>query len=202
MSQAGNLAVDVDARGRTRYSQVAIVFHWTIAVLLIANLVAGLWVLGPLLDSAVPSEKQLGFTLIQIHKSTGLVVLVLALARIAWRLGNRPPPLPVHMTPIERTLARVSHFGFYTVMLILPLSGWAMVSTGKIIFPMRFFGSFVVPPLPLPREWGHFFHESHEILGWITAAMIVLHVAAALKHHYFDRDDVLARMLPWVKART
>lgn len=199
---AGPVAVVVDARGRSHYSRVAIIFHWTIAVLLIANLLAGLFVLPPLLDSDVAADKQLGFTLIQIHKSTGLVILVLALARLGWRLGNPPPPLPVHMTPVERTLARVSHVGFYAVMLVLPLSGWAMVSTGKILFPMRFFGTFVVPPLPLPREWGRFFHESHEILGWLTAAMLALHVVAALKHHYFDRDDVLARMLPWVRARS
>ena len=191
-----SVAATAASSGRTRYSSVAIAFHWTIAALLLGNLIVGLFVLGPLLDSAVPADKQLGFTLVQLHKGVGLVVLGLALLRLGWRLGNPPPPLPAHMTPLERRLAGASHFGFYALMIALPMSGWAMVSTGKILFPIPFFGLFTVPALPLPRAWGGLFHESHEILGWVAAAMIVLHVAAALKHHWLDRDDVFARMLP------
>lgn len=189
------------SRLHSRYSRVAIVFHWVIAALLIVNLGVGLWVLGPLLDSHDPATKQLGFTVVQLHKSVGLTILVLAIARLAWRLMNPPPPYPDHMTGTEIVLAKLSHWGFYALMLGLPLSGWAVVSTSNIQFPILYFGLFEVPALPLSRAWGELFDESHLILGWITLALIVLHVAAALKHHYMDRDDVLVRMLPGIRQR-
>lgn len=186
---------------RSRYSRVAIGLHWLIAALLIGNLLAGLFVLEPLMDSADPANKRLGFELIQLHKSIGLTVLLLALVRLAWRLGHPAPAYPDHMTPFERRLAGASHWGFYVVMIALPLTGWAMVSTGKLLFPILYFGLFEVPHLPLPAAWGDVFYTSHEVFGWVVTAMIVLHVAAALKHHWFDRDDVLARMLPWLRPR-
>ena len=192
---------ELTGQPRSRYSSGAIALHWLIAVLLLGNLAVGLFVLEPLMDSTDAADKQLGLRLIALHKSVGLTILLLVVVRLAWRLAHPVPPLPGHMTPLERTLARTSHIGFYLVMFLLPLTGWAMVSTGKTIFPWQYFGLFDVPALPLPAGWGHFFHESHGILGWITAAMLVLHVAAALKHHYWDRDDVLARMLPGVRAR-
>ena len=186
---------------RSRYSTVAIAFHWVIALLLIGNLIAGLWLLDPLLNSSDPETKQWGFWLIQVHKSIGLTVLVLAVARLAWRLINPPPPYPDHMGTAEKVLAKLSHWGFYALMLALPLSGWATVSTGKISFPILYFGLFEVPLLPLSKAFGEQFDASHTILGWLTLALIVLHVAAALKHHYWDRDDVLVRILPGLRQR-
>ncbi len=173
----------------SRYSTVAIVFHWTIAVLLIANLAAGL-----AFDRIEAADKQLFFTLIQLHKSTGITILVLAVARLIWRLMNPPPPLPDHMTTAERILATISHWGFYVLMFALPLSGWAMVSTAKLVFQMFWYGLFEIPKLDAPRNWNY--DGLHAILGWVVLALIVLHVAAALKHHYFDRDNLFARMWP------
>ncbi len=184
--------------GHSRYSTVAIWLHWIIALMIIGNLTGGL-TMDYWLDSPDPAMKQTGLVIIQIHKSIGLTVLVLSLLRLGWRIAHPAPPLPGHMTSTERVLARVTHYGFYALMLLLPLSGWAMVSTGKQIFPIRYFGLFEVPHLPLDKTLGGLFKESHEVLGWIAIATIVLHVAAALKHHYFDRDDVLARMLPIVR---
>ncbi len=181
------MASRADGLGHSRYSTVAIILHWVIALLLIGNLAGGL-----LLDQIEDYDKQLFFTIIQLHKSTGITILFLALARLAWRLAHPAPPLPDHMTPLELVLAKVSHWGFYVVMIALPLSGWAMVSTAKVKFPMLYFGTFEVPMLPVPANWNY--HDLHGILGWVTLAMIVLHVAAALKHHYFDRDNIFARM--------
>ncbi len=178
----------------SRYSTVAIAFHWIIALLLIGNLAVGL-----LFDTIEHNDKALFFTLVQLHKSTGITILVLALLRLVWRLVNPAPPYPGHMTAAERALALVSHWGFYVLMIALPLSGWAMVSVSAKKFPMFWYGLFEVPMLQVPKSWNY--HDFHEILGWIALAMIVLHVVAALKHHYFDRDDVLARMLPLVKPR-
>lgn len=172
---------------RSRYSSVAIVLHWVIAVLLIGNLAAGL-----LFDTIKDYDKSLFFTLIQLHKSTGITILALAVARLLWRLMNPAPPLPGYMTTAERGLAKLSHWGFYVVMLALPLSGWAMVSASPKRLPMFWYGTFEIPPLPAPAHWNY--GTFHAVLGWITLAMIVLHVAAALKHQFIDKDDIFARM--------
>ena len=174
---------------RSRYSTVAIVLHWTIALLLIGNLAAGM-----LFVRIEDADKSLYFTLVQLHKSTGITVLALSLLRLAWRLTNPPPPYPDHMTPAERALAKLSHWGFYGLMLAMPLSGWAMTSVSKIKFPMLWYGLFEVPPLPVPAGWDYYY--LHGVLGWVTVGLIALHVAAALKHHFFDRDGVFARMWP------
>lgn len=167
--------------------------HWIIALIIIGNLVGGL-TLDLFLDSADPAMKQLGLTIIRLHKSLGLTVIVLTLARVAGRLISPPPPLPSHMTRIEVMFARATHLLFYALMLLLPFSGWAMTSTGKNSSPIAWFGLFDVPLLPLPKSLGGLFHESHELLGWVAIATITLHVAAALKHQVFDRDNLLARM--------
>ncbi|WP_426165881.1 cytochrome b [Sandarakinorhabdus sp. DWP1-3-1] len=183
-----------------RYSTVAILLHWITAVLVIGNLVGGLgndcW-----FDSPDPATQQAGATLVALHKSIGLTILVLTLVRLAWRLTNPPPPLPTHMTRGEVVLARTTHVAFYLLLLLMPLSGWAMVSTGRHIGPVSWFGLFDVPPLPLPTSLGGLFHESHETIGLIMMLTLVLHVAGALKHHLFDRDNVLARILPRVRRR-
>ena len=183
---------------RSRYSSVAIALHWIIGLLIIANLVGGL-TMDYWLDSPDPAMKQTGYFIIGLHKSIGLTVLALTLVRLAWRLGNPPPPLPSHMTRLEAVLARLTHFTFYVLMLALPLSGWAMVSTGKVIYPTVWFGLFTVPPLPLPKSLGELFAEGHELLAFVMIATLALHIAAAVKHHYLDRDDVLARMLPFLR---
>jgi len=183
---------------RSRYSTVAIWLHWIIAVIVIANLIGGLS-LDIFFDSKDPAMKQLGFTIIGLHKSFGLTVILLTLVRLGWRIANPPPPLPAHMTRIEVIAAKATHHGFYALLLLLPLSGWALVSTSKLQFPILWFGLFEVPRLPLDKALGDFFSESHETLAWITIALLAVHVLAALKHHYFDRDDILARMLPFLR---
>jgi cytochrome b561 len=104
---------------------------------------------------------------------------------------------------VEKLLARVSHGGFYLLMLAIPLSGWWMVSASPIGLPTFWFGLFEVPHLPVPsgREPAGVASDVHEILGFAMMGLIALHVAGALKHHFLDRDDVLARMLPLVKGR-
>jgi len=186
----------------SRYSSVAILLHWLIALLIIGNLAGGLLV-DSFLDSPDPQMKMTGFTIIQLHKAFGITVIGLTLLRLMWRLANPAPPLPAHMTPFERLLAKATHWGFYALMLLVPLSGWAMVSASAKRFPISYFGFFDVPYLPVAQSkaLSGLTHEAHELLGFAMIGLIGLHVLAALKHHYFDRDDVLARMLPLVRAR-
>ena len=188
------------AGARSAYSRTAIALHWLIALMIVGNFAGGL-LMGDLLNSPDPADKQLGFTIVQLHKSMGLTILVLSLARLGVRLAAGAPPLPFHMTSTERLLARLTHWGFYAIMILVPLSGWAMVSASPLGFPTVWFGLFEWPHLPIEtsRHLSGTASEVHEILAFAGAGLFVLHVAGALKHHFMDRDDVLARMLPFLR---
>jgi cytochrome b561 len=188
---------------RSAYSRAAIVLHWVIAAMILGNIVGGL-VMGQLLESPDPEMRQIGFVGVQLHKSFGLTVLVLSVVRLVMRLIEGFPPLPAHMTGFERFLARFTHWGFYALMILMPLSGWVMVSASPLGFPTLWFGLFEWPHLPVEqsRVTAERVHNAHELLAFTAIGLILLHVAGALKHHFLDRDDVLARMLPFVRRRT
>jgi cytochrome b561 len=132
--------------------------------------------------------------LFDLHKSFGILVLMLGAVRIGWRLGN-PWPGPVDtVPPWQRKLARVLHLLLLAMMLALPLSGWAMSSAGD--HPVSFFGLFTLPPLlAVDKDLGKSLSEVHEVLAWTLLALLVLHVGAALRHHFIARDATLRRML-------
>ena len=189
-------------RVRSTYSSVAIGLHWLIAALMLTNI--GLaWYFTQLHGEAEVAP-------LALHKSIGITVLLLTLIRIAWRLANKPPPLPDHMARWERWAARGTHYLFYILMLGMPLSGWAMVSASPLIkvHPTVLYGVVPWPAFP----YGHLdsdtlhglrklFQKTHNTLALVAYATIALHVAAALKHHLIDRDDVLTRMLPLLPGR-
>ncbi|MEX6723449.1 cytochrome b [Parapedomonas caeni] len=192
----------------SRYSTVAVILHWLIALAIIGLLVAG-FVMGDLLHSDNPADKQLGFKIIQLHKSLGLTVLVLTLVRLAWRIGHKPPALPASMKPWERKLSVGTHHLFYLLMLGLPLSGWALVSTSSLGLPTMWFDLFAWPNIGFLADMAadarkavhESLEEAHELLAFAIIGLLILHVAAALKHHLIDRDDVMARMVPWLRGR-
>jgi cytochrome b561 len=201
MTAAAQAAAE-SASGRSAYSAVAIAMHWLIAVLMLTNI--GLaWYFTQLKGPAEVAP-------LALHKSIGITVLLLTLLRIGWRLANPPPPLPDHMARWERWAAKGTHYVFYFLMLAMPLSGWAMVSASPLIklHPTVLFGVVPWPAVP----YGHLdsdtlhglrklFGNTHATLAWVAYFMIALHVAAALKHHVIDRDDVLTRMLPLLPPR-
>ena len=176
-----------DDRGR-RYSSVAIAFHWTIAALILVNLAIGL------LHDAFK-----GVPLMPLHKSIGLTVLVLSIARLGWRLGHPAPALPAGIPGWQRGLAGLTHAALYALMILMPLTGWWFVSAATKKNPLDWFGLFPIPYLPVTAGGG-LTHEAHEILGWAMLALIVLHVGGALKHHLIDRDTILLRMVPGRRA--
>ncbi|MFN3591846.1 MAG: cytochrome b [Thermaurantiacus sp.] len=190
------------AIARSPYSRAAIVLHWVMALMILANLGAGFF-LEDLFNADDPALRDLGFQLVQLHKSVGLTVLTLAVVRLALRVREGFPPLPAHMTVNERRLARVTHGGFYVLMLGLPMTGWLMSSASPLGFPTFWFGLFQWPNLPVPtsEELSKAFGNAHEVMAWVAVALLVLHVAGALKHHFLDRDDVLARMIPLLRPR-
>lgn len=167
-----------------RYSSGAIVFHWLIALLVVTNLALAL-----LYESLLDGVKWV----MPAHMAIGITVLVLTLVRIAWRLGHRPPPLP--LTGWQRGAVKAVHVAFYVLLLAVPLAGWAFVSGAAKRFPITWFGLFDIPFLPVSRAAGGIAKEAHEIMAFLVLGLIVLHVAAALRHHYLLRDDGLTRML-------
>ncbi len=175
-----------------RYTRGAILLHWTIAALVLVNLAIGL--LHESLLRGVAGAMPL-------HLSVGVTVLALTIARIGWRLAHRPPPLPVALGAVERQAARVAHLGFYALLLILPLTGWMLVSGKPTSKPFAWFGLFDVPPLPVTRAVSGVAHQAHGVLGYAMTALVLLHVAAALRHHFVLRDGVLGRMIPVLLPR-
>ncbi len=168
-----------------RYSTVARTLHWIIALLIVANLALGF------AHDALPKD----WAVMPVHKSIGLTVLALTLVRIGWRLTHRAPPLPAAMPGWERGAAQATHFAFYALMLLLPLSGWIMSSAGDR--PLNWFFLFDVHKFAVTREDAivGLSRAAHGPLGFVWAALILLHVAAALRHHFVLRDGVLRRML-------
>lgn len=170
------------------YSRGAVVLHWSIAILIIVALaiakVAEDWE-GPSRSIAM-----------MWHKSMGLAVLMLTLARIWWRIRRPPPRFDAGLGRWEKLLAEGVHYFFYFMMLALPMSGWLFVSTPLEPRPLTLFGLFDVPYLPVKgrKELGVAMHEVHQIVGNITMLLIALHVVGALKHQWIDKVPSLARM--------
>ncbi len=178
-----------------RYGAAAMILHWTIAVLILVQIGLG-WIMNEALPDHSPRQE-----LVEgVHISLGLTILLLVLVRIGVRIANPPPPLPAGMPAWERFLAGASHLLFYVLMLVMPLTGWALVSLGAR--PISFWG-LPWPHLPgvaallgspAPKAVRHQLSHVHVyILIWIVLLNLALHVAGALKHQ-FDGRPVLWRM--------
>lgn len=182
-----------------RYTRVAIILHWMIALLLIGNLIGGLAM------DLLPREQK--FAVIQLHKSSGFTVLALSLVRLFWRLGHKPPALPATMADWEKMAASGAHLFFYFVMIAMPLSGWVMASSAPYKITTEWFGLFEIPNVPGLQDSpnrkaiNEAAYETHELIAYGAIAMIILHVGAALKHHFKNKDGVLARMLPMLERK-
>jgi len=176
----------------TRYGAVAQTFHWVIAALVVTQ-----FVLANLAEDLPIGVHKLA--LLARHKSFGMTVLMLAILRVLWRLTHRPPELPSAMKPVERMLAQSTHVAFYVLLFAMPLTGWLMSSAKN--YSVSWFGLFTWPNLIGKNEAAfNLLRSTHGILSAVLFAIAVLHILAALKHHYWHKDDVLLRMLPFAKA--
>ena len=179
-----------------RYSTVAIGMHWAIAVLILLNLATGF-----VMEGLRPPVKAV---VVPFHISCGITVLALSVLRIVWRLTHRPPPLLAGLAPWERAAAHAAHTLLYFLMVVMPLLGWSIISA----HPPRpqgaaaIWGFMRLPAIgPIShlddsaRKAAHAaFVDAHSIGGWILAALVIAHVAAALKHQWLDHHAELARM--------
>jgi cytochrome b561 len=181
------------AEPRNRYSTVSLVLHWLIAGLVLTQL--------GLVWAHEATEGSASREFMNLHKSVGLSILVLTLARLAWRIANPAIPLPAATPRWQKLAARGTHVLFYVFLVAMPLVGWAASSAaGRDIV---WFGLFEWPLLPIGggRETAGSLMEAHEIAGKLLIALVVLHVLGALKHHFVDRDNVLHRMIPLIPRR-
>lgn len=182
-----------------RYSSVAIVLHWAIAAAILFQLAGGIW----MVDFA-GENSALRFSIYQIHKTVGLLILALSLARLFWRLGHHAPAPQANWTPFERAASHAVHVAFYVVMIAAPLSGWAMASASPTNIPTFLFLQQWLPFAHLPGFAGldpadrgsveALLKQLHILLGYVTIGLLLLHVGAALKHQFIDRDRILDRM--------
>lgn len=178
-----------------RYNAVAIALHWTIAACILFNLVTGFF-----MESLKGEAKHVW---VSLHSSAGLTVLVLSFARLAWRLGHKPPPLDEGLSRIERLLAEGVHALLYVLMIAVPLAGWSISSAStrpgagaELWFVMHVPKIWLLKGLPLAQKIAA--HDqavtAHQIGAWLLIALLAAHVAGALKHQFVDRQPQFARM--------
>ncbi len=171
-----------------RYTRTAIALHWLIALLIFIAFPLGLYM----------SDLQLSPTKLQLfsyHKWIGVTVFALALARIAWRATHTPPALPDSIPKLQQIASHIVHGLLYGLLFAVPISGWLMSSAKG--FKTVLFGVIPLPDLiGKDKELGKLLEVVHQSLNYFLLLLVVLHVAALIKHRFIDRDDVLTRMLP------
>jgi cytochrome b561 len=174
-------------RPSARYTHGAIGLHWLMALLIACNFCLGLY----MSDLALSPQR---IRLFNYHKWTGVTILALAALRLLWRLTHRPPPaLPAPHW--QKVAADLVHGCIYVLFFAVPLMGWAYSSAAG--FPVVWFGVLPLPDfVPKDRALAGVLKDLHETLAWVLAVFVVVHVAAAMKHAFLDRDGLLHRMLP------
>jgi cytochrome b561 len=172
----------------TSWGTPAKLLHWAVAALVLVQIALGwaatTWRLSPTkLDLFI------------WHKSIGMVILALMVTRVAWRFVRITPSLPADMQLLERRAARASHFLLYLLMLFMPVTGWIINSAANIpfrIFRLVPFPTIVEPDKAMADTAAHV----HFVLFVVLSMLLLVHVGAALRHHFIKRNDVLLRMLP------
>lgn len=171
-----------------RYTRTAQGLHWAIAIMLFGMVGVGFY----MHDLPLSPRK---LQLYSWHKWAGITVFLLVVVRLAWRATHTPPPLPAGTSRVVGRAAHAAHVSLYVLMFALPLSGWLMSSAKG--FQTVWFGVLPLPDLlAKDPELGERLAELHETLALTLLALVVVHVAGALKHHFVDRDGLLGRMWP------
>jgi cytochrome b561 len=175
---------------KEKFGIVTKLFHWVIALLVLAEVCLVYyteWVLRPHSPIA-------GYLINNLHKPIGMTILGLAILYIIWRFSNTRPSFPSSMQPWEKISAKIVHRLLFLSILLMPLSGFMMSMLAG--YPPNYFGLYQAPQFIQKNEAiAKLFFEIHGIVGNITIALIAIHLLAALKHHFINRDDVLTRML-------
>lgn len=172
-----------------RYGRVAVLLHWLIGLAILGQVAFGF-----LLDDLAPRGTPDRGTVINLHKSVGIVLALLIVLRLGWRLSHRPPAWSGAMPGWQQRLALLGHRLMYACMIVAPLAGYVASNFSK--HGVKFFGKPLPPWGPdLPTVYA-VFNNLHVASAWLLAALIAGHVLFALKHLLVDRDGVFHRMWP------
>jgi cytochrome b561 len=172
-----------------RYGIVSQSLHWLIVLLVLLQYLLGIKAHG----MPVSLER---LVLLARHKSIGITIFALMIARLAWRLYSPPPPLPPNTRPWSAHAAHLSHALMYLLLLAMPVVGWLLSSASNLT--VSWFGFVSLPNLIGPnRQAAHWLLLMHEGMAWLLLAIVIVHTGAALFHHLVLRDNVLLRMLPY-----
>jgi cytochrome b561 len=175
-----------------RYGRAAITLHWLTAALIAANLLLGL----SMVDLPFSPRK---FQWYLWHKWVGITVFLVTSLRLGWRAGHSPPP-PVAMPGWQRTAAAMAHKLMYALLFLIPLSGWLYSSATGV--QVNYLGLVALPDLvSKDKALASLLKGFHVGANLLLAAVVCAHAAAALWHHFLERDETLARMLPFIKRR-
>jgi cytochrome b561 len=170
-----------------QYDPVAVAAHWLLALLIVANLSLGLY----MHDLPISPAR---LKLFNWHKWAGITILALSALRLLWRLAHAPPP-DAPMPAWQRHAAHTVHRLLYVLFFAVPLAGWAYSSAAG--FPVVWFGVLPLPDwVPVDKAWADALKAAHKALAAVLGVLVLLHVAAALKHQFIDRDGLLRRMRP------
>lgn len=170
-----------------RYTTLAIALHWLIALMIVVSFTVGLSI------QVMPLSPQ-KVRIINYHKWAGITIWLLVCVRLAWRLSHRPPAYPASMPQPLQLAAHLMHASLYVLMFVIPISGWMMSSAKG--FPVVWLGLIPLPDLLAADEMlGDQLKAVHGALNFTLAGLVLLHAAAALKHHFVDKDDIMRRML-------
>ena len=188
----GHLAPPPASLSASRYTATAIVLHWLLAVV-----VLGLFGMGLYMADLPFSPQRL--KLYNWHKWAGMCFLILSVLRLLWRLAHRPPVLPAEVSqamPAWQTrVYHATHHLLYVLFFAVPVAGWAYSSAAG--FPIVLFGQLPLPDLvAVNKDLAEQIKPFHELLAFALVGLAALHMGAALKHHWLDRDGLLLRMLP------
>jgi cytochrome b561 len=174
-----------------RYTPTAISLHWLIALLIFIAFPLGIY----MHDLPLSPDK---LRLYSYHKWIGVTVFALALVRVYWRATHVPPSLPDNMPNWEKFAAHATHYALYALIFIIPISGWLMSSAKG--FQTVWFGVLPLPDLlDKDKELGDLLLEVHKLLNFLLFGLVLGHVGAALKHHFIQHDDILARMVTFLR---
>jgi len=173
----------------TDWGWPAKILHWVGAVMILLLLVHGWW-----MTHMTPRPDRLANY--AWHSAMGYDLLVLLILRLLWRWLNPSPELPAELQRWERVGARVSHVALYVLMFVVSLTGWIVATTFRNPMTKDMFGIDVPPILTtVDRTVRQWLEESHMVLAYVLAAVVLIHIAAALRHHFLKRNDVLRRMI-------
>lgn len=179
---------DTQLTSEPKYGNTAILFHWLLAVLII-----GTWCFGVYMTELPFSPmrvKQFNW-----HKWAGVTILGLSALRLLWRLGHPPPALPSHMSTRQQSLSKITHVALYALFFATPLAGWAYSSAAG--FQVVLYGVLPLPDwVPVSKDLADTLKGVHKLFSFSLAALVILHIAAALKHQFIDHDSLLRRMTP------